>query len=283
MSGASFDGTHAPASVVAALSATRPWVRFIGIVGFVVSALLLLGGGGMMFVAKAGTVGMPVMAVGAIYVASSVLYGFVSYRMLVYGRAIQVATSFGSSEAVALALQQNRSLWSAFGIVFLIALAVNLGIAIPGIVMPNFRQAVERAKLKRTAADMRLIGEAMERYARDHHEYPQVETMADLSAALVPSYAEVIPEVDGWERDLAIDTNCLGGPCWDYRLVSFGSDGAPQFERDVLFALGQPNARENPDRDGKRPPFEEGNDLIVGGGRFLRAPDGMTGRLSIDE
>jgi general secretion pathway protein G len=114
---------------------------------------------------------------------------------------------------------------------------------IAAIAIPNFLNAVDRGKQKRTMADVRSIGAALESYSVDQRAYPVAASVDDLREPLVPKYIKSLPEKDGWGRPLQVASTAEG-----YQLVSFGKDGVPQgcdggstsaFSADICFADGE--------------------------------------------
>jgi len=77
---------------------------------------------------------------------------------------------------------------------------------IAAIALPNLLNALDRAKQKRTMADLRSVGSAIEQYAIDNTDYPVVSTINALEAALIPIYAETISTLDGWGNGYVIDS-----------------------------------------------------------------------------
>ena len=161
---------------------------------------------------------------------------------------------------------------SASGAAIAVAVAVGLLlalVAVGGIVaavfIPNFLDALQKAKQKRTVADLRQVATAIESYGAEHGIYPEAEDMAGLEALLVPDFIDVLPHLDGWKHEIVYG-------CWQeiedppgcdhYRLVSPGRDG--------LFEVENLDEYE----EGAFPPVEYDGDIVVGeGGAFIRRPD----------
>ena len=135
-----------------------------------------------------------------------------------------------------------------------------LGI-IAAIAIPNFLNAVDRGKQKRTMADIRSIAQAMEAYAADAQVYPSIGTefvsVGELRDALVPTYITAIPAKDGWGHDVLVRSDARG-----YMLVSPGKDG---LEDAPGFAYG-------PDDGGATDSFNA--DIVLADGKFVRYPEG---------
>jgi len=111
------------------------------------------------------------------------------------------------------------------------------------IAIPNFLNAVDRGKQKRTMADIRSIGTAVEAFRLQKNAYPDAETIGDLGAALAPEYIEVMPPTDGWQHPLQVESNGE-----HYLIYSFGKDGTgtscenaltTTFDDQICFADGE--------------------------------------------
>src|SRR5215831_5487530 len=71
--------------------------------------------------------------------------------------------------------------------------------------LPNLLNAIQRTKQRRTMADMRTLGTALEAYAVDHQSYPSASCMPDIFVppakplkpssfrSLVPTYISQVP------------------------------------------------------------------------------------------
>ena len=95
-------------------------------------------------------------------------------------------------------------------------LVVIIGI-IAAIAIPNFLNAAQRGRQKRTMADMRTVGTAIEAHAVDFGFYPNVDLIEDLAANLEPAYVRVMPRTDGW-------SNAFEYTCWQVNPESKGCD-----------------------------------------------------------
>jgi general secretion pathway protein G len=139
-----------------------------------------------------------------------------------------------------------------FTLIELLIVVAIIGI-IAAIAIPNLLNAIDRGKQKRTMADIRSIGTAVEAYAVDNNAYPTHNngTVAntvgqDTSAGGVePIYIKQCPETDGWANDMYYQSTDGG----DYTVASPGKDGgAPdmtaatggttEFIDDIVFSNG---------------------------------------------
>src|SRR5213594_2279572 len=87
-----------------------------------------------------------------------------------------------------------------FTLIELLIVVAIIGI-IAAIAIPNLLNAIDRSKQKRTMADIRSVGTAVEEYAIDNNFYPVQDTMAavsgNVSNVLTPTYIKVVPPNDG--------------------------------------------------------------------------------------
>ena len=93
---------------------------------------------------------------------------------------------------------------------------------IAAIAIPNLLNAIDRGKQKRTMADLRSIGTAVESFAVDNNVYPVAATPA-ASKTIVETgaYMKTMPSADGWQNAFLIDSVTTG-----YTLQSPGKLGA---------------------------------------------------------
>ncbi len=128
---------------------------------------------------------------------------------------------------------------------------------------PYLKSCDERARLKRTMADMRAIATALGTYFIDYDMYPQAQDSAGMFGTLDKYEGST---KDGWGNsyiylaedgdDYATKEECWAAQCgWltemescdcgpvDYTLCSFGKDasvgGGGQFNPDIVFVNGQ--------------------------------------------
>jgi hypothetical protein len=116
-----------PDTVVEQLRATRPWVLFLAIMGFLGSGLLGLVG--LIFLA-AGSVGpgggkLPA-AFGLVYIVPAAIGVFPSVGLLRYGSAIGRLVRDPCVERLVVALGQQRAFWKLVGILTVVTIALYL-------------------------------------------------------------------------------------------------------------------------------------------------------------
>ncbi|MFQ5843583.1 MAG: type II secretion system protein [Planctomycetota bacterium] len=134
-----------------------------------------------------------------------------------------------------------------FTLIELLIVVAIIGI-IAAIAIPNLLNAIDRGKQKRTMADMRSIGTAIESYAVDNNYYPKGMSSvgsSGVSTYVVPVYIKTVPTTDGWSNNWDIDSDANGT---EYTITSPAKDGATgtnsggtttDFACDIVFANGQ--------------------------------------------
>jgi general secretion pathway protein G len=106
-------------------------------------------------------------------------------------------------------------------IVLGVALAVLLNVAIvAAVAVPNFLNAIDRGKQKRTLADMQTIGAAIEAYRAERGAYPIAGDVESLRLEIEPTYVRALPVTDGWGRPFHVRSD---GTTWT--VASGGKDG----------------------------------------------------------
>ena len=129
-----------------------------------------------------------------------------------------------------------------FTLIELLIVVAIIGI-IAAIAIPNLLNAIDRGKQKRTMADMRSIGTAIESYSVDFSHYPQ-GNLGAITPVLEPIYIKKMPALDGWRN--AFQADCVSDT--GYTLESFAKGGADntdvsgqtdEFTDDIVFVDGQ--------------------------------------------
>jgi type IV pilus assembly protein PilA len=110
-------------------------------------------------------------------------------------------------------LSRMRNRQKGFTLIELLIVVAIIGI-IAALLIPNFLDALQKAKQKRTVADVRNIGTAMFSWLTDQvgaaaagasasdvvlTSYGTVLTAAQVGSVLVPQYMQDIPGADGWK------------------------------------------------------------------------------------
>jgi len=149
-----------------------------------------------------------------------------------------------------------------FTLIELLIVVAIIGIIV-AIAIPNLLNAIQRAKQKRTMADMRAAGTAAEAFAVDWNHYPPSAalllppTLAFTSATLnymQPTYIKLLPTLDAWGGPLYYDCTT---PFQEYSIASYGKDGAV----DTGFTTG--------------PTTDFNKDIVFSNGQFLTYPEGV--------
>jgi len=134
-----------------------------------------------------------------------------------------------------------------FTLIELLIVVAIIGI-IAAIAIPNLLNAIDRGKQKRTMADMRSVGTAIESYAVDNNFYPKGMSNANaatISSFVSPIYIKTVPTTDGWNNAWDADSSATGA---QYTITSAAKDGSQgaqtggqttDFNCDILFASGQ--------------------------------------------
>jgi general secretion pathway protein G len=129
-----------------------------------------------------------------------------------------------------------------FTLIELLIVVAIIGI-IAAIAIPNLLNAIDRGKQKRTMADMRSIGTAIESYSVDFSHYPQ-GNLAQVTAVLEPIYIKKMPATDGWRNPITVNAVADTG----YTVESYAKGGAnntdisgatANFSDDIVFVDGQ--------------------------------------------
>jgi type II secretion system protein G len=135
-----------------------------------------------------------------------------------------------------------------FTLIELLIVVAIIGI-IAAIAIPNLLNAIDRGKQKRTMADLRSMGTAIEEYSIDNNFYPVATTVALLELEVSPSYMRKLPQRDGWGMDISVASSksdytlgsCGKGSstCGTGSLVLIGTGGkTTSFASSIIFSNG---------------------------------------------
>ena len=123
------------------LKQTKPWVRFVSIMGFIGTALLfliglflILGAGLVSSLSQTAFGGAPVGVIGFVYAALGLLYFFPDLHLFRYADGIKKALSLDPVGGVEDALRHQKSFWRFVGILVLIVLILQI-VALIGVIV----------------------------------------------------------------------------------------------------------------------------------------------------
>ena len=118
-------------STVDLLSRTRPWTMFLSILGFIGGGLMALATLFMGIGAAAGDDELfgggdapVVLALAAFYAVATGMYLLVSVLLFKYGRAIGFLVQFNRNQELEEALDAQRRLWKAMGVIAIVFMAL---------------------------------------------------------------------------------------------------------------------------------------------------------------
>ena len=133
-----------------------------------------------------------------------------------------------------------------FTLIELLIVVAIIGI-IAAIAIPNLLNAIQRGKQKRTMADIRAIGTAVESYAVDNNSYPAGGSpVSAITSDLEPRYIAQLVITDAWNGAIDYTSSPTTSP-QTYSLESYGKDLTNQaagtgattdFNNDIIFSQG---------------------------------------------
>jgi general secretion pathway protein G len=142
-----------------------------------------------------------------------------------------------------------------FTLVELLIVIAIIGI-LAAIAIPNLLGALQRARQKKTMADMKALATAIEVYSVDNNAYPAASCDAGIFTVLgnplspsgivglAPTYIQRSISTDGWGNPLHYN---VADPKDAYNITSLGRDNVPQapvcgtttdFNDDIIYSNG---------------------------------------------
>ena len=158
--------------------------------------------------------------------------------------------------------KSSKALWLILGCAVLLGAVAFMGI-IAAIFIPNFLDALQKAKQKRAMMDLVTVGHAIELYQAEHGDAPAATDMPSLAAALGGRSSSPIPRFDPWQhpyRYACWQESPAAKGCDHYRVASAGRDG--RFEQADLKDY----------KPTEFPPAEYDSDLVDGDDAFITRP-----------
>jgi type II secretion system protein G len=153
-----------------------------------------------------------------------------------------------------------------FTLIEMLIVSAIIGILV-SIAVSNMRSVMNRARQRRTMADMRTIALGVDSYATDLNRFPAsagyalpsglslpTATIGTIVPAISPTYLRVVPMSDGWNSWFTYGTDPANA---NYALRSNGADGLP----DSSPSFGETHS------------FSD--DIILVNGSFVQFPEGQ--------
>lgn len=142
-----------------------------------------------------------------------------------------------------------------FTLIELLIVVAIIGI-IAAIAIPNLLNAIQRGKQKRSMADMRAIGTAVEAYAVDTNLYPAgASNVSGIQTFVEPKYIKTLPLLDAWDNPFDYNS--------DNQSYTIGSGGKDTSAGSACGSCSYTG-----------PTTSFNNDIVFSQGQFLEFPEG---------
>ena len=113
--------------VIRALGGTKGWVRFLGVLGFVMTAFIILAGIAVLFGSNQGALSpFDHSLLSLVYFVMGALYFYASFKLNQYASKIRVLIDQSSQANLADALEAQRGFWKYVGICTIVGIAFYL-------------------------------------------------------------------------------------------------------------------------------------------------------------
>jgi Family of unknown function (DUF5362) len=154
--GSNIGGGPVSAAAVAALAATKPWVRFMSVMVFIAAGFMVLAAIVMGVAAMSGTMmkssggaanpfaGPLGLVLIAVYAVLAIVYIFPGVKLWKYASSIAVLMQTGRDEDLVAALNQQRSFWKLIGVMLLVMLVLYVVAIVAGGVFAGISAAKMR-------------------------------------------------------------------------------------------------------------------------------------------
>jgi len=132
------------ATMIAYLKEASPWLKFVGILGFISCGLIVLGSIVVIIFSIAATAllsefgDFPIWLIAPLYLAMGALLFFPSLFTYNFGEKIRKFMFSNSEEDLEEAFKNNKSLWKFYGIMCIISLAITPVLIIVTIIVSVF-------------------------------------------------------------------------------------------------------------------------------------------------
>lgn len=124
--------------MISSLRSTKPWTRFLSVLGFITVAFSIVIGTALMFAKSLfpQSKNAPTFLMGIMYIIFSVMYLFPSIYLFRYSSSITRFLDTGKETEMESALSYQKSFWKFVGIVSLIAMIIAILSIIAAILIP---------------------------------------------------------------------------------------------------------------------------------------------------